>query len=222
MNKSILKIFFLTLLPFVLLFSACNNKIVANQIVNKKEIAKLPVYIVSHDWHAGIVIDTSLLDTGIQSLKNEFPDAKYIEIGWGDEEYYQADKKTFAMRIKALFYPTDSVLHIAQFSIEPEKYFSQSNVQKVLLTKSGFKKMLNFINDTVQLDNKNKPIRIGQGLYGNGFFYKANGSFHMNNTCNTWIAKALAAGGIKINENIVTSDALSEAIKKYKESKQSN
>ncbi|MGB5894337.1 MAG: DUF2459 domain-containing protein, partial [Ignavibacteriaceae bacterium] len=52
-----------------------------------------------------------------------------------------------------------------------------------------------------------------QGL-GRIIFFKANGNYHLFNTCNTWLASCLASAGLKIEDNIIlTEELFNEAAK---------
>ena len=69
------------------------------------------VYVVNHGWHTGFVIPASGIHQLIPELKNRFGNAPYIEFGWGDNEFYQAEEITSGITLKAIFLPTDSVVH---------------------------------------------------------------------------------------------------------------
>ena len=51
--------------------------------------AYLAIYLVSHDWHVGIVVKRiDILDDVCPNLKN-FANADYLEIGWGDKGHLE-------------------------------------------------------------------------------------------------------------------------------------
>ncbi|MCU0344879.1 MAG: DUF2459 domain-containing protein, partial [Ignavibacterium sp.] len=43
---------------------------------------------------------------------------------------------------------------------------------------------------------------------GKIIYYKANGSYHLFNTCNTWLAKGLKEAGIDTEDNILLTEQL--------------
>ena len=50
---------------------------------------------------------------------------------------------------------------------------------------------------------------ISRGLYLDSNFYKARGTFHLFNTCNTWTARMLRAGGVNLSPSgVITADEL--------------
>ena len=155
------------------------------------------VYVVNHGWHTGIVLRTQDALPHI-SLQDDMTASPYIEIGWGDETYYQAEDPTFGMGLKALFWPTDTVLHVVALSGEPASYFPGSEVKALLLSHRGFLNLVGYIDRSFTLDNA-QPVALGKGLYGNSRFYRANGTFHLFNNCNTWTAKAIRTSGFPIS-----------------------
>ena len=122
-----------------------------------------------------------------------------MEVGWGDETYYQSEKNTLWMGIRALFWPTDSVLHVAALQTDPETYFSNNEVIELTLSKRGFIRLVKFIDRSFALNEKKQIIKLGSGLYGTSRFYRAEGRFHLFNNCNSWSAKAIRSSGFPIS-----------------------
>ena len=58
------------------------------------KFAENEVYVVNHGWHTGFVLPASDIQHVIPELKNRFGNAPYIEFGWGDNEFYQAEGVT--------------------------------------------------------------------------------------------------------------------------------
>jgi len=156
------------------------------------------VYIVNHGLHTGIILAKKDADPYMHSF-DDFKNARYVEIGWGDETYYQAEKKTLWMATRALFWPTDSVLHVAALQTDPVAYFSNSEVVQLKLSKTGFIRLAEFIDNSFALNKKREIIKLGSGLYGASRFYRAEGSFHLFNNCNTWSARAIRSSGFPIS-----------------------
>ena len=93
------------------------------------------VYVVNHGWHTGFVIPASGIHQLIPELKNRFGNAPYIEFGWGDNEFYQAEEISSGITLKAIFLPTASVVHAVAVSHKADKYFNavrwKSSVWKI-------------------------------------------------------------------------------------------
>ena len=161
--------------------------------------AKNEVYVVNHGWHTGFVIHASEIQEEIPELKQRFGNAPYIEFGWGDNEFYQAEEITPDITLKAIFLPTESVLHAVAVSSEADKYFKHSEVHKFCLEDLELKSLVDFISNSFYRDESGSILKLNHGIYGDSQFYKAKGNFHIFNTCNKWTAKGLESTGMKIS-----------------------
>ncbi|NIO08038.1 MAG: DUF2459 domain-containing protein [Deltaproteobacteria bacterium] len=166
--------------------------------------------VVSHGWHTGIVIDRSDLLEQIPEFKTDFGAVEYLEVGWGDAGYYQASKAKPTLALRAALFPTSSVLHVVEVPSSPRSYFSKSKVVDLRVPETGYGKMLDFIAGTFYRDPRkhDEVVKKGKGLYGKSRFYRAKGSFHAFNTCNTWVARAVAATGFPVSRRTVTVEGL--------------
>jgi len=157
------------------------------------------IHVVNHGWHTGIIVNRSQVKPHLPVLKNEFIKDHYLEIGWGDADFYQSGGDNYSYGIAALFWPTDSVLHIVGFSKAPVKKFLYGELVELKISEEGFQNLLKFINDSFSIDANNKPMRLSLGLYGNSWFFKSKLSYHLFNTCNHWTAEAIRETGFPIS-----------------------
>ncbi|RKY93913.1 MAG: hypothetical protein DRQ01_03650, partial [Ignavibacteriae bacterium] len=70
------------------------------------------IYLIKQYWHTAVVINKEDIDTTIFPEVNLFDDAGLIDIGWGDEEFYQHPGFDSGLAYKALFYATPSTLRV--------------------------------------------------------------------------------------------------------------
>ena len=159
------------------------------------------VYVVNHGWHTGFVLPASDIQKVIPELKNRFGYAPYIEFGWGDNEFYRSEEITSGITLKAIFLPTDSVVHAVAVTRNADKYFKHSEVEKFCLKDPEFKSLVKFISRSFYRDESGNILKLNHGIYGDSQFYKAKGDFHIFNTCNKWTAKGLESAGMKISTN---------------------
>jgi len=139
------------------------------------------LYVVSHGWHSGIVVERADLVARLPSL--EIGQGRYVEVGWGEERFYQARETTVGMALGAVLRSNPSVLQVVPFADPPRRYFAGSEVRELRTDDAGYAAALDFIaaSFTPGLE------RLGRSLYGEGWFYRARGSFHLFNTCNSWV-----------------------------------
>ena len=163
------------------------------------EEATIPIYVINHnDWHTGIVIRKQDIPGDHWQERHTFRDVEFLEVGWGDHDYYRTPDPTVWMTLKAGLWPTDSVLHIIGFNLSVEGFFSGSEIVELRVSLSGLERLSRFIEDTYARDALGRVIDLGSGLYENSRFYQAQGKFHLLNTCNTWTAKAIRSAGFPV------------------------
>lgn len=167
------------------------------------------IYLVRHGWHAGIVVKRADIPAGIWSQHNDFPHAQYLEIGWGDRDYYMTPSSHFGITLKAGLLPTQSVLHIVGFSGSVTRYFPHSEVIQIELSEAGFQRLCSYLENSYALDEAGRSQPLGPALYGTGQFFLSRESYHAFNTCNVWTARALREAGCPITPGVnLTVDTL--------------
>ncbi|MBK19043.1 MAG: hypothetical protein CMM52_09450 [Rhodospirillaceae bacterium] len=177
------------------------------------DVDSVAIYVVRHDWHVGIAVPVSKIDKRYLPERKDFPVAKFLEIGWGDARFYRAKEVTVSMALNALFRPTESIVHIAGFDRPVEKFFPNSGVYKIELSRPKFDEVSRFIHRSIERENLDIARNSGTGRYGKSFFYKGIGSYHLFRTCNTWAAQALHIGGIEISvSGTITAEGLATQI----------
>lgn len=162
------------------------------------------LYVVSHEWHTGLVVHRRDLTNRVPQLESDFGKVKFLEIGWGDRRFYQRREVNYGLALRAVLFPTSSVLHIVEVPVSPRQYFSGSQVVDVSVPQTGYGKLLDFLAGSFSRTSSNHVMELGQGLYGKSRFYGAEGRFHAFNTCNTWVAKAIWATGFPLSTKTVT------------------
>lgn len=166
------------------------------------------IHLIGHGWHTGIAIARADLSGDFPALA-DFPSAERLEFGWGDAEYYPAQDPSVWLGIKALVWPTPSVLHVAEIRGDIAAAFPMSTIVRIELSADGLQGLRDFIRAEFQLDPLGRPIVVGRGLYGESRFYRARSSFYFPYTCNWWTAAGLAAARIPIEPaTAVTARAL--------------
>jgi len=166
------------------------------------------IFLIKQRWHTAIVLQTSDIDSIIFPIINQFREYKMIDIGWGDEEFYQYPDFDWELAFKALFIPTPSTLRVEGISISRELYFDLSEiVVKLIVTDEQFVKILKYIDDTFYRDD-NEEIILSSKAGGQIIFYAAKGEYHLFNTCNTWLAKCLNNAGLNIKTDIILTEQL--------------
>ena len=156
------------------------------------------IWVLDHGWHTAIVVRRDDLERALWPAVEDFPAATFIEVAWGDREFYMATPPTPWLAIRAAFLAAESVLHVVGFSAPIAASFPESEVVELRLSRRGFDAMTRLVGEEYQRDREGRPVRLARGLYGASWFYAARGTYHLFNTCNTWVARALRAAGLPV------------------------
>jgi uncharacterized protein (TIGR02117 family) len=184
----------------------------ASQPIHREAVAcESPqvLYVVRHGGHAGVVVSRGDLVELLPSLARDIGHEGYVEIGWGEERFYQAGTGTLGLALRAILWPNSSVLQVVPFTGPPHSHFPQSEVVEVRVEKAGYAAALAFIAGSFTPTPDGGVARLGPSQYGNGWFYRAQGSFHAFNTCNTWVARAIEKTGYPVSSTLtLTAEGL--------------
>jgi uncharacterized protein (TIGR02117 family) len=167
------------------------------------------IYFIKQNWHTAIVFNAQELNLDLFKEYDSFSQYSLIDIGWGDEEFYQYPGFDSGLAFKALFYATPSTLRVEGINLTKEDYFDLSEIVIELeVSHEQFKKICSFINKTFYIYESGETSILSQKAAGKIIFYKANGLYHLFNTCNTWLARGLRESGIEIEDNILLTEQL--------------
>jgi deoxyribonuclease V len=176
------------------LTSACYGPIVSLYPPRGDEVG-YQIWVVRHAWHTGLVVRRADVPADIWPERDDFPGAEYLEVGWGERDFYQVPQGTLWLGLKAAFWANDSVLHVAAFYVPPAVYFAGSEVAEIALSTRGFRALVVFIADAHARTGEGRAIPLGPGRYGHSRFYLGRERYVLT-TCNVWTARALRAGGL--------------------------
>jgi uncharacterized protein (TIGR02117 family) len=169
------------------------------------------VYVVAHEKHTGIAIRRADIPAGLWPESRDFPQADYLEVGWGDREYYQALDPGLGTTLSAALFPTPSVLHVVGIRGPVAEYFQSNEVIEFGLPGDGFERLVRYIHDAHERAGAPATAPLGKGLYGDSQFYPAWETFHLFRTCNVWTARALRTAGLPVSDSITREGLMSQA-----------
>ena len=191
--------YFLLLILVTALLQACSSR---PHVIRFYDPTGAPaintIYIARHDWHTGFIISAIDAESVLPFLKKRFSRAAFYEFGWGDNGFYRANEITFGMSIKAILWPTDSVMHVVAVPFDPVRYFKHSDVLELKLSDPALYNLLEFIRTSFYYSADDQPVAIDHGIYGDSEFYQGMGDYYLLNTCNRWTAKGLESAGFDI------------------------
>jgi len=189
----------LTLLVVATIVSGCAAPVMHGDPSWMETAHPHSIYVVLQPWHAGIVVHAADVPANAWLARRDFPDAAYLEVGWGDRAYYQAPDPGLWLGLQALFWLTPGVLHIAAFSGPVERTFGSAEILELRVSARGLSRLVEVVRDSHELDSSGRPIALGPGLYGASRFYASREKFHLFKTCNVWTASVLQEAGIPVS-----------------------
>ena len=199
----------LIIFPFIFFFLNTSPHFSVSLKPDKENHYEHQIYFIKQNWHTAIVLKIDELDSVLFKVYNSFDEFNLIDIGWGDEEFYQYPGFDSGLAFKALFYATPSTLRVEGINLTKEDYFELSEIIiEVTVSDEQFKNICSFINQTFHTNDAGESSILSQKAGEKIIFYKANGSYHLFNTCNTWLAKGLKESGLEIEDNIILTAQL--------------
>ena len=166
------------------------------------------VFLVSHGWHVGLAVERADVSPTVWPESAALGPVRFVEVGWGDADYYPAVRGHPGLALQAAFASASSVLHVAGIDAPLTEFFHGSTIIEVPLSSRGFAALTRFIHAAYARDGAGQPIVVGTGIYGVSRFYRAEGRYRLFDNSNTWTAKALAAAGCPIDPDTITAGGL--------------
>lgn len=164
----------------------------------------IEIFLVSSAVHADIALPIA---TDVLDWRDRLP-ARYFSgdtrgatlavIGWGDREFFTQTPTWSDLRIltalKALFWPTESCLHVSMATARS----LPKNAKSVKISVAQYEGLVAYINRGFRSREDGSPILIpGVAYSSNDAFFEARGKYNCLNTCNTWVGRAMQVAGIR-------------------------
>lgn len=160
------------------------------------------IYIAQEAWHTGLIIKKASISSDIFPEISNYKRSSYIDIGWGDEKFYQHPRNHVGLAARAILFPTSSVIRMIGFHKPVEEFYKNSKRVQIVLDSAEFNALCRFVSESF-IRNENGNI-MASSVYGpNNIFFIAKRKYHLFRTCNTWIALALKEAGLDIRSAFI-------------------
>jgi uncharacterized protein (TIGR02117 family) len=210
-----------TLVATILITAGCVTQ-AANSSAQSVGEPTTVIWIIDHGWHTSIVVRRADVDRARWPELDDFAGATLVEVAWGDREFYMVPTSpTSGLAIKAAVATSGSVLHVVGLTAAVTDYFAGREVVAIRVPRRGPEALADFVHAEYQRDRGGAPLRLGPSLYGSGWFYAGRSRYHLFNTCNTWVARALGAAGLAIESaGVVTASDVMRQVRPLGERRQ--
>jgi len=156
------------------------------------------IYLVGHGWHTGIVLPWT------DEVARAWPpglhvrQARYVEVGWGEREFYPAPRNSSGAALRALFWRNESVLHLVAFDAPVSDYFPAAERVAVGIDSAAYRRLIAAVGASFARAGDGRALPLAAGLYGDSRFYGSRDRYHLFNTCNVWTADKLRQAGLPV------------------------
>lgn len=103
------------------------------------------IYVVTQAWHTGIVMRRADARADLWPEVDDFPNARWLLVDWGDRDYFPAASFSFWYGLKALFWPTASVVRVIGFDAPPPRQFAGTELVRIGLAREGLEALNRYI-----------------------------------------------------------------------------
>jgi uncharacterized protein (TIGR02117 family) len=201
------------LLSAIVLAGACATP-VADLARPPGDEPTVSVWVLDHGWHTALVVRRADVDRALWPEVDDFPAATFIEIAWGDREFYMATPPTAWMAVRAALFAGGSVLHVVGLDAPIATHFPRSEIVELRVSRRGFQALTRFVSEEHERDARGQPVRLQRGLYGPSWFYAGRSRYSLFNTCNTWVARALQTAGLSVKPGgTITAGGVMEQVR---------
>ena len=169
-------------------------------------------YVVYDAWHAGIVLRYE--DLTIETLPElaDFPNARFVEFSWGDKDYFPDPSPGISLGLKAAFWSSGSVVHVVGFTENPASFYPHAQIVELRLGLPGYARLVAYLSRSFARPQTGRA-EARPGLTAKSRFYPSTHQFSLLNTCNTWVAEALATAGLPVSPGfVITTGQLADQI----------
>ena len=193
---SLLLVLIVSVVLYVLAaFLLMNVKVNSNESLNSQNVNTAQIFLSTNGVHLDLIVPVNHLTLNLkQGLYLGSQDA-FVAFGWGDEDFYLNTPTwsdlTLITAVKALFLKSSTLMHVSRFQNIDHDWV------KVAINDDQLKKINSYLEDSFQKNLKNQKQLIPNASYfSNDRFYKANGSYSVLKTCNTWANQAFKESGL--------------------------
>ncbi len=176
-------------------FILINVKVNSSESLRNQKTNTSQIYLSTNGVHLDLIVPVNLLTSNLkQGLYLGSQDA-FVAFGWGDADFYLNTPTwsdlTFITAVKALFLKSSTLMHVSRFQNIDHDWV------KVAINDDQLKKINSYLEGSFKTDIKNQKQLIPNASYfTNDSFYKANGSYSVLKTCNTWVNQGFKYSGL--------------------------
>lgn len=194
----------------ILLCARCVTGQDALPAAGTADSGRITVYVIQSYYHTGFIVELDREARAALEFAQRFRRFRYVDIGWGEEVFYQDPEFTLGKGARAILLPSKSVVRVEGFNQDLKGVIDWSDrAVTISMTSGEFSRLCAFINGSLIKDRDHRLVVASVHGKGEIVFFKSPRTYCLFNTCNTWIARALRHAGLDISPaGVVTAGTL--------------
>lgn len=150
----------------------------------------LPIDAAGIDWREKFPADCFQADTSY---------ATHVAIGWGDKGFFIETPNWSDLKIStaanALLWPSVTCMHVVMV----DSSWIGTDGARIRVSEQQYLELVDEISSTFARDDAGRFVLIPDARYDwSDAFFEARGSYHLFNTCNSWVGRVMKRGGIRV------------------------
>jgi uncharacterized protein (TIGR02117 family) len=164
------------------------------------------IRVVRHGWHTRVAIRRADVDPSIWPESRDLGDVAYLEVGWGDRDFYPKSHPSIWDTIDPVTRATPAAIHVGGLDCAPSELFPDGRAVRLLVPAHGIDRVVRFIREHDVRDANGAIRRIGPGYYPRSWFYLARGQYQaLTYNSNNWTATALETAGVPTEPSVAVT-----------------
>jgi Protein of unknown function (DUF2459) len=119
------------------------------------------LYVVRHGWHTRIAVRHADVDPVLWPESRDLGTVTWLEVGWGDRDYYPKPHASIWDAIDTVIRPTPAAIHVGGFDRAPPASLADAPMVCILVSARGLDRLAQFIHDSYELQNGPRPHSAG-------------------------------------------------------------
>ena len=162
------------------------------------------IYVVRRGWHIDIGFAAADLQPPLNAVAAQFPEVRYLFLGFGDQHYLLAKDRNAPVSLGALW-PGPGMILATALASSPQAAFGTTHVAALFVTEKQARDTQAFVWRS--LDKQSAEQETGgngiqpyaAGPYEGSLYFAATPRYSAFHTCNTWVAESLRAAALPIH-----------------------
>ncbi|HVC62477.1 MAG TPA: DUF2459 domain-containing protein [Acetobacteraceae bacterium] len=162
--------------------SLCACSVAVQPAARRASPGDATIYVIERGWHSDIGLPAGEITGPLAGLEQRFPGVCFLTFGFGERQFLLARRETLGGMLSALL-PSRSALLLTVL---------------LRVSRDGLARIEAAIWRELDTSPDGAPVPLAGGPCSGSVFYAARGTYDALDTCNTWTAEMLRAGGLPV------------------------